>query len=47
MAWEQVYTDRLNLKVVGVFNNTNKTITIAATCIIKPEIRILNRTRAI
>jgi hypothetical protein len=47
MAWERVYTDRLNLKVAGIFNNTNKTIAIAATRIIEPEICTLNRTRAI
>jgi hypothetical protein len=39
--------NRLNLKIIGVFNNTNKIIAIAATRIIEPEIRILNRTRAI
>jgi hypothetical protein len=31
--------DYLNIKVVGVFNNTNKTITIATIRIIDPEIR--------
>jgi hypothetical protein len=47
MAWERVYTDRLNLEVVGVFNNTNKIIAIAATRVVEPEIRTLNRARAI
>ena len=37
----------LNLKIIGVFNNTNKIIAIATTRIIKPEIRTLNYTRAI
>ena len=39
--------DHLNIEVVGVFNNTNKTITIVTICIIDPEIRNLNYTRAI
>jgi hypothetical protein len=37
----------LNLKIIGVFNNTNKIIAIAITYIIKLEIRTLNYTRAI
>ena len=37
----------LNLKVIEVFNNTNKIIAIAITYIIKLEIYILNHTRAI
>jgi hypothetical protein len=37
----------LNLEIVGVFNNTNKIIAIATTRIIEPEIRTLNRARAI
>ena len=47
MAWERVHTDHLNLEVAEVFNNTNKIIAIATTRIIKPEIRTLNRARAI
>jgi hypothetical protein len=47
MAWERVHTDRLNLEVAGVFNNTDKTMAIAATRIVEPEIRTLNRTRAV
>jgi hypothetical protein len=39
--------DRLNTEVAGIFNNTNKTIAIATMCIVDPEIRNLNRTRAI
>jgi hypothetical protein len=31
--------DRLNIEVVRVFNNTNKTIAIATICVIDPEIR--------
>ena len=37
----------LNLKIIRVFNNTNKIIAIATTHIIKPEIHTLNCTRAI
>jgi hypothetical protein len=37
----------LNLEVIRVFNNTNKIIAIAITCIIKLEIYTLNYARAI
>jgi hypothetical protein len=37
----------LNLKIVRVFNNTNKIIVIAIIYIIKLEIYILNYTKAI
>jgi hypothetical protein len=47
MAWERVYTDRLNLEVAGVFNDTDKTMAIAATRVVEPEIRTLNRARAV
>jgi hypothetical protein len=37
----------LNLKIIRVFNNTNKIIAIATIYIIKLEIYTLNYTRAI
>ena len=39
--------DRLNLELIGVFKDTNKTITIATIRIVKLEIRIINKAKAI
>jgi hypothetical protein len=39
--------DYINLEVVGVFKDTNKTIAIATIWVIKPEIRTLNKAKAI
>jgi hypothetical protein len=39
--------DYINLEVVGVFKDTDKTITTTTIRIVKPEIRTLNKARAI
>jgi hypothetical protein len=39
--------DYINLEVVGVFKETDKTMAIATMRVIKPEIRILNKAKAI
>jgi hypothetical protein len=39
--------DYINLEVVGVFKDTNKTMVIATIRVVKPEIHILNKAKAI
>ena len=39
--------DRLNLELIGVFKDTNKTTAIAAMRIVELEVRIINKAKAI
>jgi hypothetical protein len=47
MAWERVHTDRINLELTGVFKDTNKTTAAAAMRVVEPEIRIMNKAKAV
>ena len=39
--------DRLNLELIGVFKDTNKTTAIATIWIVELEVRIINKAKAI